>query len=203
MTKNFKKEILEKIKAGKIDQKSKWYFLTKSYVFWFFSGLSTIFGGIAFAAILLQIKENNEAFILPPEIYKIAGGFLGALPFWWVLAFLVFLIIGYLNYKNTYKSYARERIFIIAMSLALSVILGFTIFFNGFAKEIEHKAQGAFPEYKKHLEQRKKRIKSFLIKNGYTKKDLRSDPELREKIKQKVENRVKRQKKSRDKKQNI
>jgi glucan phosphoethanolaminetransferase (alkaline phosphatase superfamily) len=182
MRKDFKKEILEKIKKGKIDQRSKWYFLTKSYVFWVLSAVSTLFGSIAFATILFQIKQNNRAFLTPEKSRHAAEGFLEALPHWWVLLFIVFVTAAYLNYKNTYRNYRRENIFIVIISLLLSVVLGFLIFFSGVAKKIDHQTQNSFPKYKKHLDKRKNRIENFLEINGYSKKDLKN-PKLKNKIK--------------------
>lgn len=90
-----------------------------------------------------------------------------------------------MNYKNTYKNYVRENIFIIIISLTISIILGFIIFFTGIAQKIDHGARGFFPGYKEHVEHRKNKIKNFLHENGYEKGDLRNT-EVRKNIRKEI-----------------
>ena len=181
MKKNLKKEILEKIKDGKINQKSKWFFLTKSYVFWFLSFISVALGSLAFSSTLFLVSENKRAFILPSKKEHILEGFLQTIPYWWVVAFLVLMTVAYFNYKNTYKSYKMENIYIILISLLLSIVFGLLIFMGGFTKKMDERAKNIFPSYKKHLDFRKEKINIFLEKNGYKKKDLKN-PEIRKEV---------------------
>ena len=58
--KRIKESVLDKVKTGKITQKSKWYFLTKTYTFWFFAAAATILGAFSFSSIIFQVSEFGE-----------------------------------------------------------------------------------------------------------------------------------------------
>ena len=56
--------------------------MTKSYVFWVFTLLSTLLGAFAVASILFQLRENRRAFMVPEGPGNMAKGFMEALPHW-------------------------------------------------------------------------------------------------------------------------
>lgn len=66
----------------------------------------------------------------------------------------------------------------IFISLLVSLVLGFIIFYTGLAKHVEHRTREFFPEYKEHIENRKQRVRNFLQRNGYTREDMQN-PETR------------------------
>jgi hypothetical protein len=80
MKKDIKKTVLDKVKDGKIAQKSKWYFLTKDYIFWLMAILSTVLGGLAFSTIIFQLSEFGELNRLRTE--HLVESFFMITPFW-------------------------------------------------------------------------------------------------------------------------
>ena len=68
--------------------------------------------------------------------------------FFWLVILLVFILIGYYNWRQTDKAYKYNPWLALGISLILSCILGGVIYFANGAATLERKAANHLPLYK-------------------------------------------------------
>jgi len=124
---NISKSVLNKIKKGNIQPKSRLYFILIHLALWSAAIFSVILGGLAVAVILRHFLLTDWVIVR-----HISGGswhsFVAVLPYlWFLLMGLTFFLAKYLL-AHTKKAYKVKPIYITIASILLSVVVG-SLFF--------------------------------------------------------------------------
>jgi len=142
------KKSLEEIKNKKISPKSRWYFLTRNYFFWFMFGLTTILGGIAFGMILLIISDLDWD-IHPYLGLSLPGAVVVSLPYLWIALLLFFLFITCYHFIHTRTGYRYRFIIVFFLSLLIGALLGFNFYQYGWTEAVEKQLRERAPVYQR------------------------------------------------------
>lgn len=134
---NLKSKILERIESQKIKPKSKYYFSAKNGTFWLLGGISVLIGAVAFSVMIFSFT-NSEA-----DMYRITHDslmdfLLEIIPYVWLLIFVVFIVVGYENFKMTEHGYKYSFSSIVVISLILNIVGGIILHSIGVSELIEH-----------------------------------------------------------------
>ncbi len=134
---NNAQKLLEKIEAENITPISAWYFILKNIGFWIIGLLFVAFGGVSIA-IMMDIVFETETDVLQSITHSQIEFYLSYIPFFWIFFLIIFLAFAYFGVSNTKKGYRYSPFAWLGGSIILSIILGSTIFFSGYAEKIEH-----------------------------------------------------------------
>lgn len=156
MTEEIIKKVLEKIKNDKIEPIARWRFLLKDWLVWFLFGLSVVIGSLSIAVMIFHIKNSDW------DVFgRIPGGPLNflfeVLPIFWVIVFVLFIAVAFLNFKHTKSGYRYGIWLIIIASLFLTVFFGMVIFIVGLGEKLENSLSNRIPFYP-GLEHRRARM---------------------------------------------
>jgi hypothetical protein len=141
-------KVLQKIKEEKIVPRPRWQFLLKDYFIWLIFLVSLMFGSLAFC-VLLHIFFTNDW-----DLYKyfhttLIGHILISIPYIWIVLMTFFVGVAYYNFKYTKSGYRRETYFVVALSVAGSLILGTFLHTLGAGEKIEDIVANSVPYYEK------------------------------------------------------
>ncbi len=118
---DIKDKIIKDIKEKDIKPTSKIYFTAKNILFWGFFIISVFVGSMAVSAIIFLIQINDWG--MYRHVSNTLPGFVfQTLPYFWIVLFIIFIIIGYFNFRNIKGAYKIQKIFLI--TLILSVLFG-------------------------------------------------------------------------------
>lgn len=152
---NIKQTILKKISSGEITPTSRWYFITRDYVFYGLTCITTAIGSFAVSSILFQgLREHAPRIQHLPRNFSYFKSFVDTMPWVWVGAFMLLTLVAWLNYKNTRRAYRHHNLLIIVIVLAISLGGGILLFKTGIAKPVEMKFRKTIPMYKLDVERR-------------------------------------------------
>lgn len=141
------KSIIGKIKKKQIKPTPKWVFLLKNSFIWGLFVLSVLFGSIALSIIFFQYRDAGW------DIYSQMGEgvvefVLLALPYFWIILMIGFIVLAYYNFRHTKTGYRYNVFAIVGLSLMISLILGSTLYASGFSEKLENLFQ-EIPHYEK------------------------------------------------------
>lgn len=141
------KSIIGKIKKKDLKPTPKWVFLLKRSFVWGLFGISVLFGSLAIGMIFFQVRDAGW------DIYSqmdegLAEFVLLALPYFWIILMIGFLVLAYYDFRHTKKGYRYNIFAIIGLSLLISLVLGSTLYASGFSEKIENFFQ-EIPHYEK------------------------------------------------------
>jgi len=146
MEKDLSKEILEKIKKDQIKPKSKWLFLLRDYVVWFVFAFSIILGALSFS-IILHFWEINDW----DAYYRVNENFVAfvalTMPYFWLAAFLVFILLAFFYLKHTRTGYRLEFAKVVFLNLVLSFAGGAVLYSIGAGRQAESELARRAPFY--------------------------------------------------------
>ena len=121
-------KIWEKIEESKIKPVAKWRWQIKELMNWGIFFLSVLLGSISFSVILLELFSAD--WDLYTHLTDSFSEYLfGVLPYFWILFLVIMLIISYYRFFYTKSAYRYSGVRILIYSLALSIILGFALYF--------------------------------------------------------------------------
>lgn len=150
-------KIIDKIKKENLKPAPKWHFLLKNYVIWILFVLSILIGSLTFSVILFFITSSGiDAYLFLNK--NPLGGFILALPRFWLAFLLVFLAVAYYNYKHTKGGYKYNSYLIIILSVIISFILGYFLFFFGLGKKTDDILNNNIPIYRQNTMMHKQRM---------------------------------------------
>jgi hypothetical protein len=137
---------LEKIKEENIVPKARWQFLLKDYFLFGFFCASIIVGALATSAILFMLTETDW------DVYEYLDRSLFehimiSMPYLWILVLFVFIFSAYYNFKYTRKGYHYEVSLVIVCSIAVSLFLGFLLFYTGLGRGVHEMFMRQVPFY--------------------------------------------------------
>ncbi len=166
---DLKNDILSKIKKGEIKKTSKWYFLTKKYLFWTFFSLSIFLGALSFSIFLKNILDDFG----PWYKLKLENNFIYSnIYYFWIIVIILFLLSAYLNYKNTKNSFKYKNISVILFSIILSFSLGLVFYYTSLNNWTEQKIEKHNKEYLEIKKVKKEKIIKFLEDHNINKNEF-------------------------------
>lgn len=130
--------ILSKITREEITPKSAWFFKLKNLSIWILAGFTNFIGALAISSIMFRIV--NIPRLTPPILPSKVGFYitvLRALPFIWLI---LFVLCSYLLYKEityTRKGYKYQFWFVTLISLLVSTMLGSVLYVSGSVYHID------------------------------------------------------------------
>jgi len=136
MEKDFSTSVLEEIREKKIQPKSKWHFILKEYIVWFVFFVNIFFGSLSVAVVLYLIEVSDWG-LCPMTGSNLLGLVLITLPYFWLLAFLTFLLVAYYYYEHTKAGYRYGFIKIVFLNISVSVALGAGLYAVGAGERAE------------------------------------------------------------------
>ncbi len=148
----FVERVLNRIKIEGVHPRPRWEFLLKNYLFWAVGALAVALGAVAFSAALFEIENTTWRLYLVTHS-DLFSFMLSVVPFLWILALAVFVLIGYFNIRHTKRGY-RYPLSLIAIGAVLtSVTLGGALYAGGYGGQIEESIGSFPPFYRPILEQ--------------------------------------------------
>lgn len=148
------KDTLGKIKKDCIAPKPKWQCILKNAVIWAFFGATIVLGSLAFSIILLAIA-NNDWDLYPKFAESIFSFTLLSLPHVWIGLLILFLILAYLDFRNTTTGYRYQPFCILGSSIIISMIVGTGLYYCDIAHEAEELVHQNVPLYDQATSPRK------------------------------------------------
>ncbi len=128
------KRVLERISDEHV--RPRWEFVVKNYFFWGLGALAVLLGALAVSAILFEVT-NVDWRLASATHGSLAALILAAAPYLWIVALIVFVVVGYRNVRLTSRGY-RYRLSTIALGAVLtSLTLGSALHMGGFSRAIE------------------------------------------------------------------
>ncbi len=131
------KKIIDKIKKEDIQPIPKWYFRAKNSLVWLAFTISLFIGAAAFSVILYSIQQT-EFNLLSHLSHSGLELFLGLLPFFWIIALLLFLVLAIVSIQKSKKGYKLNWARWVGFSIAISILLGTLFFIGGGARWLDH-----------------------------------------------------------------
>ncbi len=128
--------VLNRIKKEDIKPKSRLSFLIKNYSIWFFGVLSLLVGSLAFS-VLIYMEKNNDWQFYKRFNDSLVKFIFTTLSYFWLIAFIIFIVIAYYNLKHTKKGYKHTMSLVISGSLTLTMVLGIVFYNLGISKLID------------------------------------------------------------------
>ncbi len=139
-------KVLNQIKEKNIKPKPTLEFFLRECFVWFFGTISLLVGGLVFSVIIYMFVTNDW------DVYEyIDESFfsfiLVTLPYFWLLFLAFFIFIADYNFKHTKTGYRYKLIFIISISILISIVLGFIFYIAGMGKIIDKAFSENIPQY--------------------------------------------------------
>jgi hypothetical protein len=129
--------LISKMKDQNLKPIPKWRFTLKGLTISVTLLVSVILGGLAFSVVLFSIQQLGFDLISHMSHSKIEF-LLGLLPFLWIVLLIVFLIIGMISIKNSWKGYKFSPSKLLIINAAFSILLGTLFFIGGGAQWLEN-----------------------------------------------------------------
>jgi len=115
-------KIMEQIDTDEIVPLSRWRFILLRVFFWLLAVMSVIIGSLSVGVVFFLFVDYNQHGLL--EVPHDVTDFLLAIPFIWIVVFILFILVTKISVKHTKKGYKYSLCKIIFVSVLLSVILG-------------------------------------------------------------------------------
>jgi len=131
-------KIQKNIEEKHISPKSKWNFVFKEGILWFFGGASVLVGGIFVAASLFVIRNAHWSNYQLTHENSFSEFFLEVVPFIWLILFSVFVFITYKFFRHTKKGYRYNFVFVVLGVFAASLVFGWVAFTTGIGYMVEN-----------------------------------------------------------------
>jgi len=148
MNKNFKNNLIEKIKKENIKPISRNFFVIKKIFIYLFLGLSIFIWALSVAIVLWYLFEADWFLSHKLWLLKVTMNFL---PFFWIWFLTISIVISYFNFKNTDKGYKFYLWQIILWNILISLIIWALFYVSWFSQIIENKIQNNLPKYREYL----------------------------------------------------
>jgi len=148
MNKNFKNNLINKIKKENIKPIPKKYFILKKILINIFLVFSILIWALSVSIIFWYLLEADWFLSHKLGLIKIAINFL---PIFWILFLIISVIISYFNFKNTDKGYKFYLWQIVLVNILLSFIIWTLFYFTWFSQIVEEKIQNNLPKYREFL----------------------------------------------------
>ncbi len=134
--KDISQTVLKTIKDQGISPRPRWQFLLKDYTLFLATAIFVIFGGFTMATIMHTIVMSD--WDIYGRIYGSLWKFiLLSLPYFWFILFLLFLWLAKYYFQHTDKGYKFGWQILAAVSIFLSLVLGFVFYRLGWGGSVD------------------------------------------------------------------
>jgi hypothetical protein len=141
------KSVIEKIKQDKVKPISRDIFLLKRSVVWTLFGISILFGGIACGIVIFQLR-HAEWDIYQYFDHGLTEFLLLVFPYFWLIFLVGFIVVALYYYRRTERGYYYSTIWIVSLSIVLSIAMGGILYATGLAERLEIVFQESVPFYR-------------------------------------------------------
>jgi hypothetical protein len=137
--------VFERIQDEHLAPRPRWEFLFKNYALWGLGALAVALGALATSASLFEVQNVDWRLSLAayPDFLSF---FFASAPFIWVVAFALFVLVGYLNVRRTVHGYRYPFALILIGAVLLSLALGTAVYAMGFGGAVDE-ALGDHPPF--------------------------------------------------------
>ena len=143
---NIAEKILDKIKKDHITPEAKWKFLLKDWVYWGSFIFTIILGAISFSLTEFSLRDSDWD-IYPLLNRSFLGHLFNILPYFWIIAIFLFLVLATLNFKHTKRGYRFSPFLIVGVSIIISIILGSGLSYAGVDQILDETLSDTYPPY--------------------------------------------------------
>lgn len=121
---------MEKIITGEVKQRSRWYFVMKNALLWFFGFVSVSAGAVIVSVIIYTLANSDMD--LNHAIY---GYMISRTTFIWIVIWIVvtaiFMLLCDVSVRHTKRGYIYPLRTIFIVDIAVSIIFGTALYFSG------------------------------------------------------------------------
>jgi hypothetical protein len=130
-------QLIEKIQTRQVRPLPRWRHVFKDTLSWVLFILCALVGSLAFSVILFVIQQVDFDLIshMGHSRFELL---LGLVPFFWIIAMVVLLVLAILSIKNSKKGYKFTSLSLIGLSVAFSILLGTLFFISGGGNWLEN-----------------------------------------------------------------
>jgi hypothetical protein len=139
------KKILKKIQKDHIKPRPKWQFILWHVSMWIFFTLSILLGSLVTGMLIFELMMT--AWDFAPHLPRMSIFALLLFPAIWIASLAITVLIGYKAFSQTKKAYKHKPIWILTVSILISVIFGTIFFFTSFANHMNNLASSYIPPY--------------------------------------------------------
>jgi hypothetical protein len=129
--------LLQTIKEQNIRPTPGWQFRIRNLLVWSGFSISVLFGALAFSVILFAIQQADFQ-ALKHISHSWLELFLGLLPFFWLIALIVFLLIAMISILHSKTGYKLTLAKLAGISALLSILFGTIFFIGGGGQKLEN-----------------------------------------------------------------
>jgi len=141
----FATRVLDRIEQERVRPRPRWEFTLKNYFFWSLGALAVILGALAFATALFKVTAVDWR--LSPITHASFWSFLiEVMPFLWIGALALFVLIGYRNIRWTNHGYRYSLAVITLGAVLSSLTVGTGLFLFGMGSVVDE-AIGDHPPF--------------------------------------------------------
>ncbi len=130
-------QLIQTIREQGIEPVPKRYFTLKNALLWGSFVAAVLLGALAFSVILFSIQQTDFD-LLGHATHSKLEFFLSILPFFWLAALAVFLLLAMRSFRNAPRGYKIPGAQLVACCAALSMLAGTAFFLAGGAQRLEH-----------------------------------------------------------------
>ena len=145
MNKDFKNNLINKIKKEEIKPISKKYFIIKKFFINFFLIFSILIWALSIAIVFWYLFEADWYLSHKIWLIKITTTFL---PVFWLIFLFFSSILSYYNFKQTEKWYKFYLWQIVIVNIIISFLLWMAFYFSWFSQKVEEKIQNNISNYR-------------------------------------------------------
>lgn len=156
--------LIEKIKEQQMKPLPRWRFTIKYTLIWLSFILCVLFGALAFSVILYAIQQLDFD-IARHMSHSTIELVLSLVPYLWIIALIIFLVMAIFSIKNSRKGYRFTSPSLVGFATGLSILVGTLFFISGGAGWLENAFANEVSIYE-GIEERKEQIWS-LPEEGY------------------------------------
>ncbi len=139
--------VLEKIKKGDVTPRPLWHFTLSNLALWASGIFFLIVGAISVSLIVLILDHG----LWEEESLRGGGRVEHAFrlfPFFWLVAFLLFLFVAEYLLSYTKKAYRYSLSVIISVLFGVSVVCGLLLYIFGVSHTVDQRLGNSLPQYK-------------------------------------------------------
>lgn len=140
-------KILSKIAEENITPIPRWHFMLKEDTLWVAWFLSLLVGSLGVAGALYTFKNAGWEYYSVTH-NNVLSFVVDAMPFFWILSLVIFVLIGYVNIRYTKKGYRYPFVVILGSSVLASVAIGSLLFVAGAGNIIDRLISPRIPFHK-------------------------------------------------------
>jgi len=145
MNKDFKNNLINKIKKEEIKPISKNFFILKKFFINLFLFFSILVWALSIAIVFWYLLEADWYLSHKIWLIKITITFL---PIFWLIFLFFSSILSYYNFKQTEKWYKFYLWQIVVVNIIISFLLWMAFYFSWFSQKVEEKIQNNISNYR-------------------------------------------------------